>query len=381
MNQGTIVVVGIGAMGSIRFEALLQLKEAGFLKGFSVGVYTSESSIGAGNLNFLQNELNVQVRRRYSPREDKVQVFFDYQDVLNCQNVAGVILSVPTSLHSPYACQALEAGKGVFIERPFALTVERTCDVLERHEDLIRRNYHPILAVSNPLQYCTSYQTLSSSIASMKQCGEEPKELALSKLIPSSHRYVSSEFAAEIGSPWLNQSVEQLSYALQMFGDPDCIDIDPECICRAPGINRYLLRCKAFLCYGWGNISIEAGISSHHAHSSSFSLSNSQGTLIEMNSGVSGREIVSQRGTASLVISGDLPGITSDVQPYAKELLEFVHMIRTGEGGAALSPYAAGNAVQLALEIEDLAFSIVRSEEDTSRSEKGGSSIAAPYQS
>jgi len=50
--------------------------------------------------------------------------FTDYRQAVASPEIDAVVIVTPTFLHCPIACQAAEAGKHVFLEKPMAVTVE-----------------------------------------------------------------------------------------------------------------------------------------------------------------------------------------------------------------------------------------------------------------
>ena len=53
-----------------------------------------------------------------------------WEDVLNDNEIAAVVIALPMAKHFEFALQALKAGKHVMLEKPLAATVAQ-CDVLE----------------------------------------------------------------------------------------------------------------------------------------------------------------------------------------------------------------------------------------------------------
>jgi inositol 2-dehydrogenase len=59
-----------------------------------------------------------------------VQVYADYHDLLNDPRIHGVIIATPTSTHRDIVIEAAQAGKAIFCEKPTALTLSATDEML-----------------------------------------------------------------------------------------------------------------------------------------------------------------------------------------------------------------------------------------------------------
>lgn len=62
--------------------------------------------------------------RKQELKLDEAKLFTSYDEMLADENVDAVIVAVPNNLHSAFAIKALEAGKHLFLEKPFSTTVE-----------------------------------------------------------------------------------------------------------------------------------------------------------------------------------------------------------------------------------------------------------------
>ena len=67
-------------------------------------------------------------------RDHSIRFTVDYAAVLADPDVDAVVLATPPSEHAPQARLAAAAGKHVFVEKPFTLTVQSACDVLAAGE-------------------------------------------------------------------------------------------------------------------------------------------------------------------------------------------------------------------------------------------------------
>jgi inositol 2-dehydrogenase len=74
---------------------------------------------------------NPQALNEFAAQVPGVQTFTDYHDLLASPHVKGVIIASPTSTHPDVATAAARAGKAIFCEKPVALTLQATDDVIE----------------------------------------------------------------------------------------------------------------------------------------------------------------------------------------------------------------------------------------------------------
>ncbi len=86
-----------------------------------------------------------------------------YRDVLNNDDIHGVVISTPTKLHYQHALEALKAGKHTLIEKPMTETVEQAIELTE-----LAKERNLILMVGFLLRY-------SSAINFAKEYYEEGK--------------------------------------------------------------------------------------------------------------------------------------------------------------------------------------------------------------
>jgi len=71
------------------------------------------------------------IQRRYPLKS----ITTDFQDVLDNTEVEAVVIATPLTAHYPLAKRALEAGKHVFVEKPFAHTSEQAADLMRIAEE------------------------------------------------------------------------------------------------------------------------------------------------------------------------------------------------------------------------------------------------------
>lgn len=89
----------------------------------------------------------------YATRHGVRQVFDDYAGVIACEDVDLVYNPLPINLHAEWTIKALEAGKHVLCEKPFAMNMDEARDMLavaEKHGkrliEAFHHRYHPAFA-------------------------------------------------------------------------------------------------------------------------------------------------------------------------------------------------------------------------------------------
>lgn len=71
-----------------------------------------------------------EVLDRFTTQVAGVEAFAHYQDLLAHPQVQGVIIASPTSTHREVVIEAAEAGKAIFCEKPLALSLEATDEII-----------------------------------------------------------------------------------------------------------------------------------------------------------------------------------------------------------------------------------------------------------
>jgi predicted dehydrogenase len=69
--------------------------------------------------------------RKKELKLDNAGLFTSYDEMLSSDSVDAVVVAVPNNLHATFAIKALEAGKHLFLEKPFATTEEGSKALLE----------------------------------------------------------------------------------------------------------------------------------------------------------------------------------------------------------------------------------------------------------
>jgi predicted dehydrogenase/NADPH:quinone reductase-like Zn-dependent oxidoreductase len=76
-------------------------------------------------------DLNAMAARHAAQKFGFEQAVTDYKLLFNNPDVCGVFIVVGPHLHAPFLCEALEAGKHVYVEKPLALNAEQLAQVIE----------------------------------------------------------------------------------------------------------------------------------------------------------------------------------------------------------------------------------------------------------
>ena len=71
----------------------------------------------------------------------------DYHEVLNNDEISAIIILTPHSLHAKMVCEALEAGKHVFVEKPLCLTIQELESISELLAQSLKLKAQSILMV------------------------------------------------------------------------------------------------------------------------------------------------------------------------------------------------------------------------------------------
>jgi inositol 2-dehydrogenase len=103
-------VIGLGRMGQVyAYHTARQIEEATLVAVADTNPKTIE---------------------QFASQVPGVQVYHDYHDLLANPQVQGVIVASPTSTHPEVVISAAQAGKAVFCEKPLALTLKATDEVI-----------------------------------------------------------------------------------------------------------------------------------------------------------------------------------------------------------------------------------------------------------
>lgn len=101
--------LGIGILGAARITERALIDPAKVVSGVRLAAIAARDRARAD---------------AYAAQHGVAQVFDDYADVITCDEVDLVYNPLPINLHAEWTIKALEAGKHVLCEKPFAMNVE-----------------------------------------------------------------------------------------------------------------------------------------------------------------------------------------------------------------------------------------------------------------
>ena len=115
-----------------------------------------------------------------------VETTTDVNNVFGDPAIASVVIATRHDSHASFACQALGAGKNVFVEKPLALTLEELADIEETYLSAQRGTNHPVLMVG----FNRRFAPHSMKMRHLLQGVREPKAVIMTVnagAIPAGH--------------------------------------------------------------------------------------------------------------------------------------------------------------------------------------------------
>jgi predicted dehydrogenase len=137
VKQLNVGVIGLGEIGAIHCEALMQLPQAKLLAVADID----------------------EARAKHIAGQTGAQAYQDYQELLAREDIEAVVIATPDHLHKEPCIAAARAGKHILVEKPLAMTLE---DARAINEAVEKANVK--LMVGFTLRFLPQYQHAKASI-------------------------------------------------------------------------------------------------------------------------------------------------------------------------------------------------------------------------
>jgi UDP-N-acetylglucosamine 3-dehydrogenase len=137
VKQLNIGVIGLGEIGTLHCEALMQLPQARLLAVADID----------------------ETRAKQVAGQTGAQAYQNYKELLARADIDAVIIATPDHLHKGPCVHAAQAGKHILVEKPLAMTVEDSKTILEAAEKAQVK-----LMVGFTLRFFPQYQHARASI-------------------------------------------------------------------------------------------------------------------------------------------------------------------------------------------------------------------------
>jgi len=131
-NKLGVALVGLGIYSTHQLAPALQETQNCYLAGIVTGTPTKAEKWKA----------------KYNIPKENIYDYSNFEDIANNDDIDIVYVVLPNSMHAEYSIKAMEAGKHVICEKPFALTADESRKMLEVSKKTNRK-----IAVGNRLHY------------------------------------------------------------------------------------------------------------------------------------------------------------------------------------------------------------------------------------
>ncbi len=102
-----------------------------------------------------------QYAEKYFDKDNMPKLYTDYKDVLNDDSIDAVVICTPDVTHRQMTIEALEKGKHVLLEKPFATTLE---DCIEFYNETLK--YDKVLRLGFVIRYSPEYLKVKEIVES-----------------------------------------------------------------------------------------------------------------------------------------------------------------------------------------------------------------------
>ena len=171
-----------------------------------------------------------------------IKTYRKLEDMLADDSVELVIVNTPNATHYDYTKKALEAGKHVVVEKPFTITVEEGNELIA-----IAKKQNKKLSVYQNRRYDSDYKTIKKVISQNVLGDLVEVEMHFDRF----KEVISPKLHKEIPGPGTGSlydlGAHLIDQALQLFGMPDKIFADIQCVRPVSQVDDYF---ELLLYYG-----------------------------------------------------------------------------------------------------------------------------------
>jgi len=97
------------------------------------------------------------------------QTTTDTDSVFSDSQINTVVISTRHDSHAQLVCQALSAGKYVFVEKPLALTLEQLTAIEQAHGEALEADYNPLVMVGFNRRFAPHVRKIKTLLESVKE--------------------------------------------------------------------------------------------------------------------------------------------------------------------------------------------------------------------
>ena len=147
MDKAKIAIVGLGDMGMGHFNGFSALKEAQV-----VAVCDKQQDA-------INKALNAN-------KDSSVRQYTDYKEMLNNEDIDGIVIAVPGYLHEEMALECIKRQKNIFLEKPVAINYAGYKKILEA-----KKNSTSIIQIGLVYRYSNFYRQIAHKLNNQKELG------------------------------------------------------------------------------------------------------------------------------------------------------------------------------------------------------------------
>jgi len=312
-----IAVAGLGFMGATHVKAIRSLSGVTL-----AAVCSSDEKKLAGDLSSVGGNIGAGERFDFSA----IQRYRSLEELFRDPEIDAVDLCLPTYLHPSAAITALEAGKHVLVEKPFALD-EASCG----HMIDAARSAGKVLMAAQVLRFFPSYQALMSALPELGHVRSAVFRRRCA--VPGWGDWLKDK--SRSGGGVFDLLIHDVDMCLRLFGMPDSVSA-----CGFEDLSAGIDLIDARLHYG--ERFVASVIGGWHPGAFPFSMEYAvvaSGGAVEYSSDGKAPTLYAAGGTQKLPLA--------EADGYASEIAYFAECCRTGNAPDACTPEESAEAVRI----------------------------------